>query len=257
MMDSETPARSPTWSRARRAKERTRSRSARRTACLPPIPRTTDPIRPRAGCSSIRCSPIRPWCSAPPASPPLHDEPGRHARRIDRLAGRGARKSTHCCAGCSTTSSRTATPLTADFESFVRDGGDRLREHALFEALHQHWFGAPEPKWHWNDWPDDWRAPTAPALARFAAAESRAIRVPPVPAMARGAQLRARATGRTRRRHAHRVDLRSCDRDESGRQPCLVAPAGPAARPECRRAARSVQHARAGLGPDRLLAAEP
>ena len=66
--------------------------------------------------------------------------------------------------------------LTADFEFFVRDGGDRLREHALFEALHQHWFGAPEPKWHWNDWPDDWRAPTAPALARFAAAESQAIR---------------------------------------------------------------------------------
>jgi len=66
--------------------------------------------------------------------------------------------------------------LTADFESFVRDGGDRLREHALFEALHQHWFRATEPKWRWNDWPDDWRAPTAPALARFAAAESQAIR---------------------------------------------------------------------------------
>ena len=67
-------------------------------------------------------------------------------------------------------------PLTADFESFVRDGGDRLREHALFEALHQHWFGAPEPKWNWNDWPADWRAPTAPALAHFAATECRAIR---------------------------------------------------------------------------------
>jgi 4-alpha-glucanotransferase len=66
-------------------------------------------------------------------------------------------------------------PLTSDFQSFVRDGGDRLYEHALFEALHQHWFGASEPKWNWNDWPADWRAPTAPALAGFAATERRAI----------------------------------------------------------------------------------
>ena len=66
-------------------------------------------------------------------------------------------------------------PLAADFESFVRQGGDRLREHALFEALHQHWFGAPEPKWNWNDWPADWRTPTAPALAGFAVTERRAI----------------------------------------------------------------------------------
>jgi len=68
-----------------------------------------------------------------------------------------------------------AGPLAADFESFVRDGGDRLREHALFEALHQHWFGAAEPKWNFADWPADWRAPNAAAVDRFAATENREI----------------------------------------------------------------------------------
>jgi len=67
-------------------------------------------------------------------------------------------------------------PLTADFQSFVRDGGDRLREHALFEALHQHWFGAEQPKWSWSAWPPDWRAPTAPAAVQFATVENDKIR---------------------------------------------------------------------------------
>jgi hypothetical protein len=41
-----------------------RSRSARSTVCSPPIRATSGLIRPRAGCSSIRCLPIRPGCSA-------------------------------------------------------------------------------------------------------------------------------------------------------------------------------------------------
>ena len=57
----------------------------------------------------------------------------------------------------------------------MREGGDRLREHALFEALHQHWFGADEPAWSWSDWPADWRTPDAAAVARFADREARAI----------------------------------------------------------------------------------
>ena len=62
-----------------------------------------------------------------------------------------------------------------DFASFVRAGGDRLREHALFEALHRHWLAASDPKWHWRDWPADWRAPSGAAVGRFAAAEARTI----------------------------------------------------------------------------------
>jgi 4-alpha-glucanotransferase len=66
-------------------------------------------------------------------------------------------------------------PLTADFQAFVREGGERLREHALFEALHRHWFGKTEPKWNWSDWPAEWRSPAAPAVAEFASAEAREI----------------------------------------------------------------------------------
>ena len=65
--------------------------------------------------------------------------------------------------------------LASDFQSFVRDGGERLREHALFEALHRHWLGAPEPKWSWSDWPAEWRSPGAPSVADFAAKEKREI----------------------------------------------------------------------------------
>jgi 4-alpha-glucanotransferase len=57
-----------------------------------------------------------------------------------------------------------------DFLAFVHEGGERLREHALFEALHHHWLAQPEPKWNWRDWPDEWRGPAAPAAANFAAA---------------------------------------------------------------------------------------
>lgn len=66
--------------------------------------------------------------------------------------------------------------LASDFQSFVRQGGDRLREHALFEALHRHWLGMEAPKWSWSDWPAEWRSPTAAAVASFAAAEAREIK---------------------------------------------------------------------------------
>lgn len=43
----------------------------------------------------------------------------------------------------------------ADFRSFERSGGDRLRDHAMFEALHARWFA--EQKWDWREWPEGWR----------------------------------------------------------------------------------------------------
>jgi 4-alpha-glucanotransferase len=61
-----------------------------------------------------------------------------------------------------------AAPLAADFAAFKQQGGERLHEHALFEALHQHWFGAPEPKWSWSEWPTGWDARGTEA-ERFAA----------------------------------------------------------------------------------------
>jgi len=70
---------------------------------------------------------------------------------------------------------RAGNGLAPDFLGFVHDGGDRLREHALFEALHRHWVTQPEAKWSWRDWPAEWQGPTAPAAANFAAAERREI----------------------------------------------------------------------------------
>jgi 4-alpha-glucanotransferase len=52
-------------------------------------------------------------------------------------------------------------PLAADFEKFVKDGGETLREHALFEALHA------ERPGHWVDWPADWRTPEDHTALRY------------------------------------------------------------------------------------------
>ena len=69
------------------------------------------------------------------------------------------------CAVCSTTSPLTdlagGTPLAADFERFVREGGEALREHALFEAAH-----ATQPG-NWTDWQAGWRHPADTAVADF------------------------------------------------------------------------------------------
>jgi 4-alpha-glucanotransferase len=57
--------------------------------------------------------------------------------------------------------------LASDFISFEREGGERLRDHALFEALHQHWCGE-HGQWSWVDWPADWRHPRAGGARHFA-----------------------------------------------------------------------------------------
>lgn len=65
--------------------------------------------------------------------------------------------------------------LSVDFVGFAHEGGGRLREHALFEALHRHWLAPPEPRWNWRDWPAEWQAPTASAAVNFAAANPHEI----------------------------------------------------------------------------------
>jgi 4-alpha-glucanotransferase len=53
------------------------------------------------------------------------------------------------------------TALAADFERFVREGGDALHEHALFEALQA------ERPGNWADWPVGWRRPGDAASVRY------------------------------------------------------------------------------------------
>lgn len=64
--------------------------------------------------------------------------------------------------------------LARSFHSFVREGGERLREHALFEALHQHWFGERK-QWNWNEWPTGWRSPGDSTVKDFAAANASSV----------------------------------------------------------------------------------
>jgi 4-alpha-glucanotransferase len=51
--------------------------------------------------------------------------------------------------------------LATDFERFVREGGEALREHALFEALHE------ERPGHWTEWPAGWRQPRDADAVRY------------------------------------------------------------------------------------------
>jgi 4-alpha-glucanotransferase len=62
------------------------------------------------------------------------------------------------------------TPLAADFERFVHEGGAALREHALFEALHARHSG------NWSDWQDGWRHPGDTAIAAYLEGEAATVR---------------------------------------------------------------------------------
>ena len=64
-----------------------------------------------------------------------------------------------------------ATEVTnADFERFVREGGEALREHALFEAAH-----ATQPG-NWADWQAGWRHPADTAVADYLKSGAAAVR---------------------------------------------------------------------------------
>ncbi len=58
---------------------------------------------------------------------------------------------------------------------FIAQGGARLREHALFEAVHAHWMDPARCQADWRRWPQDWRGPAMPAVAAFAAASPREV----------------------------------------------------------------------------------
>jgi 4-alpha-glucanotransferase len=53
------------------------------------------------------------------------------------------------------------TPLAADFERFVHEGGEALHAHALFEALYA------ERPGNWTRWPTGWRQPRDVAAVRY------------------------------------------------------------------------------------------
>jgi len=50
----------------------------------------------------------------------------------------------------------------------VADHGARLRPHAIFEALHAHFFGRDLAQWHWRSWPAAYQDPASAEVQAFA-----------------------------------------------------------------------------------------
>ncbi len=72
-----------------------------------------------------------------------------------------------------------ATDLSKAFDDFVREGGDLLQGHALFEALHGKWLGSEPAMGYWRDWPDAFRKGLTSddaEMASFLSSESRTVR---------------------------------------------------------------------------------
>lgn len=59
---------------------------------------------------------------------------------------------------------------------FLIEHGARLYEHALFEALHEHFFGQDSTKWHWRSWPAGFQEKAGAAIAAFEAEHADSIR---------------------------------------------------------------------------------
>ena len=65
-----------------------------------------------------------------------------------------------------------ADPPTAraeSFRAFQATGGEDLARFALFEALHEHFYGSDAFRWAWSDWPEPYRDPDSAEVAAFAA----------------------------------------------------------------------------------------
>ncbi|WP_431859338.1 4-alpha-glucanotransferase [Azospirillum sp.] len=54
------------------------------------------------------------------------------------------------------------------FRAFQREMGEDLRRHALFDALHEHFYTADPNRWEWQTWPEEYRSPDSSAVADFA-----------------------------------------------------------------------------------------
>jgi (1->4)-alpha-D-glucan 1-alpha-D-glucosylmutase len=54
------------------------------------------------------------------------------------------------------------------FRAFQAGGGERLRLHAVFEALQQHFSREDGTVWGWPAWPEEYRNPESAAVAAFA-----------------------------------------------------------------------------------------
>jgi len=59
-------------------------------------------------------------------------------------------------------------PAARSLAAFRRTSGSSLLSHAIFEALHAHFFGRNRELWNWSTWPTEYRDPNGAAVRRFA-----------------------------------------------------------------------------------------
>lgn len=60
-------------------------------------------------------------------------------------------------------------PRRSAFAAFQAEMGEPLRRHAVFEALHEHFFRQDPALWMWRNWPAAFRTPDSPEVQAFAA----------------------------------------------------------------------------------------
>src|SRR5690606_9672649 len=71
--------------------------------------------------------------------------------------------------------SRAGRKHAAGYESFRRQGGEALENHARFEALHALQTQALGPENGWMDWPEGLRDPSGPMVQQYAAQHTQEI----------------------------------------------------------------------------------
>jgi len=61
------------------------------------------------------------------------------------------------------------------YAAFTAQGGDALRQHALFDAVQAHWHARDAAVWGWPAWPEAWRDPHGEAVQVFAREHARQV----------------------------------------------------------------------------------
>jgi 4-alpha-glucanotransferase len=62
-----------------------------------------------------------------------------------------------------------------DYRRFVAEGGEDLRRHCLFDALHEQQLANDRDAWAWWRWPEAYRSPDRPEVAAFAREHERKL----------------------------------------------------------------------------------
>jgi 4-alpha-glucanotransferase len=70
------------------------------------------------------------------------------------------------------TNKAASNPRTKAYRAFCAEMGEELRRHALFDALHEHFFAGGQGPWSWRDWPEAYRDAGSKEVAAFAEANA-------------------------------------------------------------------------------------